>query len=88
MKGQGMSEFPYFNDEEVQEARRYPVMVEWSDADQLFLARTPDLEGLTVHGSTPEEAVANATEAALEWLHGMRAIGASIPTPTSLFAHH
>ena len=70
-----MTEYPFFSDEEVQEARRYPVIVEWSEADQLYLARVPDMEGLTVHGSTPEEAVASATESALEWLHGMRAIG-------------
>lgn len=72
------------NENELREARRYPVIVEWSDEDQLFLAVLPDLEGLTVHGDTPEEAVARSTDAAVEWLWGMRALGEVIPQPSSI----
>lgn len=68
-------------DEELREAQSYSVIVEWSEIDQLYLARIPDLEGLTVHGGTPEEALSRSTEAALDWLYGMRALGEPIPAP-------
>jgi len=82
------SEIVTMNDEytaeELLEASRYPVVVQWSTEDQLFLATLPDMGGLTVHGSSPEEAVAEATRAAADWLYGVRQLGEDVPSPTPI----
>jgi predicted RNase H-like HicB family nuclease len=70
--------------DELLEASRYPVVVQWSPKDQLFLATLPDMEGLTVHGDSPEEAILEATRAAADWLYGMRHSGYPIPSPTPI----
>jgi len=71
-----------FTVEELNEARRYPIMVRWSEEDQLFLASAPDLPGTTVHGETAGQAAEKSLEAVANWLSGMRSVGAPIPEPT------
>ncbi|MGH2551419.1 MAG: type II toxin-antitoxin system HicB family antitoxin [Thermomicrobiales bacterium] len=83
-----MAEHESYNEEELNEARRYPVVVQWSDADQLYLASAPDLENLVVHGVTPEEAIAKIPEAVANWIYGMRSVGQSIPAPSPALAIH
>jgi predicted RNase H-like HicB family nuclease len=73
-----------YSDEELLEASHYPVIVEWSDEDQLFLAKLPDLGGLIVHGSTPEEALRKSTRSAAQYLAAMRKLGEHVPEPPSL----
>lgn len=79
-----MSNNDPFTDEELLEARRYPVVIEWSDEDAVYLAWAPGLRGTTVHGETPVEALEKATEAIANWIYGMRKIGQPVPAPAPL----
>jgi predicted RNase H-like HicB family nuclease len=73
-----------YSDDELLEASHYPVIVEWSDEDQLFLAKLPDLGGLIVHGSTPEEALHKSARSAAQYLAAICQLGEAVPEPTSL----
>jgi predicted RNase H-like HicB family nuclease len=75
-----------YSSTEVSEARRYPIVVQWSDIDRLYLASTPDLGNLVVHGATPEEAIAKIPEAVANWIYGMRSVGQPIPEPSTMLA--
>ena len=60
---------------------KYEIDVFWSDADQVFLAEVPDLSGCMAHGSTHEEAMAEAQVAIEGWLAAARESGEPIPEP-------
>jgi antitoxin HicB len=67
----------------------YPiVVVQIADADGGgFMGHVPDLKGCMSHGDTPEEALANAREAALEWIEEAKAQGFVIPEPGTTAAN-
>ena len=73
-----------FAEVELEEARRYPVVIEWSDEDAVYLAWAPGLRGTTVHGETPVEALEKSTEAVANWIYGMRKVGQPVPAPTTI----
>ena len=51
------------NEEEIMDmTKRYAVVIEWPDLDDVFVATVPDF-GMHTHGVTREEAAANADEA-------------------------
>lgn len=66
----------------------YPTVVrEMDDAEGGgFMAIVLDLPGCFSDGSTPEEAVANARDAALEWRDEAARLGRDVPAPGSVFA--
>jgi len=43
-------------EEQLMAVRRYALVIEWSDEDQVFLATAPDLSGARTHGSSRAEA--------------------------------
>jgi predicted RNase H-like HicB family nuclease len=47
-----------FPDPEWEKVRRYAMVIEWSDKDQLFLVSIPDFPGAHTHGHTRAEAAA------------------------------
>jgi predicted RNase H-like HicB family nuclease len=61
----------------------YPIVVcSISAADGGgYLGLAPDLPGCMSHGDTPEEAMASASEAVLEWIDEAREQGRDIPEP-------
>ena len=65
------------------EARRYALVIEWSDEDQVYIVSAPDLPGLRTHGATREEAVAMGEEAVVLWLGANQRM--SRPTPPARF---
>jgi predicted RNase H-like HicB family nuclease len=67
------------------EARRYALVIEWSDEDQVFIASAPDLPGLRTHGATREEAATMGEEAIALWLGASRRIDRVAP-PASFTA--
>jgi predicted RNase H-like HicB family nuclease len=73
-----------FTIEELAEASRYPVIVEWSDEDGVYLAWAPGLRGTTVHGDTPTQALEKSIEAVANWIYGMRKVGQPIPAPNPM----
>lgn len=60
---------------------KYEVTLSWSDADDAFVARVPELPGCMAHGATREEASKHIAEAMQLWLDTAREFGDPIPTP-------
>jgi predicted RNase H-like HicB family nuclease len=60
---------------------RYEIIIFWSDEDDAFVADVPELPGCMAHGSSYEEALANAREAISLWLNTAREFGDPIPEP-------
>ena len=60
---------------------RYEIIIFWSDEDEAFVADVPELPGCMAHGSSYEDALANAREAIDLWLNTAREFGDPIPEP-------
>ncbi len=60
---------------------RYEIIIFWSDEDDAFVADVPELPGCMAHGSSYEEALANAREAINLWLNTAREFNDPIPEP-------
>ena len=60
---------------------RYEIIIYWSDEDHAFVADVPELPGCMAHGSTHEEALANAKEAMQLWIDSARSDGQTVPAP-------
>lgn len=61
-----------FSPEEIAEARRYALVIEWSDENAAYLAIAPDLPGVVTDGRTPAEAAAMGQAAVIAWLRSLR----------------
>jgi len=62
---------------------KYPILIYWSDVDQVYVVEVPDLPGCMTHGDTYEKAVEMAVDAMQGWLACAEEDGDSLPTPTS-----
>ncbi len=71
-------------EEELAEARRYSLLIQWSPVDGLWIATAQELGAITTHGASPVEAAEMGAEMVATALAGMRAAGDRIPAP-SLF---
>ena len=62
----------------------YPVVIELLPPEEGggFLALVPDLPGCMSDGASPEEAVANVTDAIGAWIEAANDLGRSIPAPS------
>jgi predicted RNase H-like HicB family nuclease len=60
---------------------KYRIVIQWSDVDQVYVARVPALPGCAAHGKTPERAAKEARIAAEGILESMAEHGAPIPAP-------
>lgn len=67
--------------EELAEARRYALVIEWSDEDNVYLVTAPDLPGMITHGSTRAEAAEMGEEATAVWISATRQVGQVVPEP-------
>lgn len=70
-----------FSQDELDEARRYSMVIEWSPRDDAFLVSVPELPGLRTHGATHAVAVAMGEDAIAVWLDGLRATDQPVPAP-------
>ena len=68
--------------EELDEARRYSMEVEWSPQDDVFVVSFPDAPGVMTHGATREEAAAQGEDAIITWLTAHRDVGLPVPPPS------
>ena len=59
----------------------YRINLFWSDEDNCWIADVPDLRPCSAHGDTPEEAVANVSDAIVGWLAVARDCGFLVPEP-------
>ena len=60
---------------------KYAVIIEWSDEDDVFVARVPDLPGCMAHGHSYDQAVREVQDAMDIWLDVARQRGREIPLP-------
>jgi predicted RNase H-like HicB family nuclease len=67
--------------EELTETRRYAIVIEWSDEDNVFVVSVPDISGLHTHGDTHEEAATMAAEAIAVWIAADRDLGIELRRP-------
>jgi predicted RNase H-like HicB family nuclease len=60
---------------------KYEIIIYWSDEDGVFVAEAPELPGCVAHGSSREEALANANTAIQLWIDTAKEFGDPIPEP-------
>lgn len=65
---------------------RYEIDIAWSDEDDAFIARIPDMPYSGAHGDTHEEALAEAKVVIRLYLETARELGKPIPVPTRVLA--
>ena len=53
-------------------AKRYSMVLRWSDEDQVYVVSVPELPGCMTDGRTREEAVRQGQDAIETWLDGER----------------
>jgi predicted RNase H-like HicB family nuclease len=57
----------------------YSIILVWSEQDQAFIARVPELAGCTAHGENWAEAIGEAELPIKNWLDTARQLGREIP---------
>jgi predicted RNase H-like HicB family nuclease len=60
---------------------KYEVIIYWSNEDSIYVAEVPELSGCSAHGSTPEAALKNVSDAAQLWIETAKEFGDPIPEP-------
>ena len=60
---------------------RYEIIIYWSDEDEAYVAEVPELPGCLAHGSSYDEALAEAKEAIQLWIDTAQEFGDPIPEP-------
>lgn len=66
---------------------RYEIIIYGSAQDEAYVAEVPELPGCSAHGSTQEEALSNAKDAASLWLETAKEFGDPIPEPKGRRLH-
>lgn len=61
-------------------------IINWSDDDQCYVVKVPDLPGCMAHGKTRQQAVKMAEEAIELWIETAKEDGVSVPKPSSFAA--
>jgi predicted RNase H-like HicB family nuclease len=70
-----------FSDEELAEARRYSMLVQWSPEDDAWIVTVPELGDAKTHGVSPAEAVAMGADLVATYLDFCRRRGEPVPAP-------
>lgn len=65
-------------------ADKYIRDIRWSEEDQAFIGRAPELAGVATHGDTPEETMRHLNEAITLHLESLKAHGEKLPDPAAL----
>ena len=60
---------------------KYEIILHWSNEDEAFIAKVPELAGCAADGATRQEVLANAEAVIAEWLETARELGRPIPDP-------
>jgi len=64
-----------------EQAARYAKFVEWSDVDECFIGRCPELMIGGVHGNDEAKVYAELCQAVEEWVELLHADGKELPEP-------
>lgn len=65
-----------------QQADAYTMDVQWSDEDECYVVKVPELPGCITHGRTPEEARRRGRDAIQSWIDACLQWGDVVPSPT------
>ena len=60
---------------------KYQIVINWSTADNAYIAQAPELPGCMTHGDTQQEALAEIDQAITLWLETAQEFGDPIPQP-------
>ena len=60
---------------------RYRIVLQWSEADEAYVARVPELPGCMADGATYAEALANVETVMREWLETAKERGRTVTQP-------
>jgi predicted RNase H-like HicB family nuclease len=60
---------------------KYEVIIYWSEEDQLYISKVPELPGCMADGKTYSEALKNVEIIVLEWIETAKQLGREIPKP-------
>ncbi len=63
---------------------KYKVKINWSEADQAYIAQVPELDGVVTHGESIVEAALYAEEAIALHLESLEAHDQDIPEPVAI----
>ena len=58
-----------------QAGRRYEIIIYWSQADEAFIAKVPELPGCAADGKTYKETLANVEIIIHEWIETAKELG-------------
>lgn len=67
--------------EELAEARRYSMCIDWSPEDEVFIASFPDVPFVRTHRATREEAAERGEEVFVASLTAMKDAGRPVAPP-------
>ena len=81
IEGTPVDEVEEISADELAEARRYSLLVQWSAEDGKWIATAPEFGGIATHGASPTEAVEMGAEMVATALAGKRAAGEPVPAP-------
>jgi predicted RNase H-like HicB family nuclease len=70
-----------FSEDELAEARRYSMIVQWSPEDDAWIVTVSELGDAKTHGATPAEAVEMGADLVATYLDSCRRHGEPIPAP-------
>ena len=62
---------------------KYRLEIIWSQEDECYVVRFPELPGCTTHGNSINEAIRHAHEAVEGYLDSLKARGLPLPKPLS-----
>lgn len=65
---------------------KHRLLIDWSDDDQCYAVKVPDLPGCMAHGKTRQQAVKMAEEAIELWIETAKEDGVSVPKPSRFAA--
>lgn len=68
----------------MRQKHQYVVDIRWSDEDEVYIARVPELAGVVTHGDSYADAAKMAEEAIDLHLASLKKHGETIPEPVSL----
>ena len=60
---------------------KYQVVINWSSADNAYIAQAPELLGCWAHGETYQEALAEIEQAIGLWIDTATEFGDPVPEP-------
>jgi predicted RNase H-like HicB family nuclease len=60
---------------------KYEIILYWSDEDNAFIAKAPELAGCSADGKTSREALENIEIVIGHWIETAQEIGREIPIP-------